>query len=61
MLFLSILDTLGKRLSDAWEKELEIKRKQKKTPSLYKVMMSVFGLNFGLLGLSLLILELGFR
>ncbi|KAH8420816.1 hypothetical protein KR222_005629 [Zaprionus bogoriensis] len=54
-------DTLGKKLSDAWEKELEIKRKKKKTPSLFKVTMSVFGWNFGILGFVLFILEMGFR
>ncbi|KAM8705385.1 hypothetical protein ACLKA7_009792 [Drosophila subpalustris] len=54
-------DKLGKKLSDAWEKEVEQKRKKKKTPSLFKVTMSVFGWNFGILGFVLFILEMGFR
>ncbi|KAH8394539.1 hypothetical protein KR215_004307 [Drosophila sulfurigaster] len=54
-------DKLGKKLSDAWENEVEQKRKKKKTPSLFKVTMSVFGWNFGLLGFALFILEMGFR
>lgn len=54
-------DTLGKKLSKAWEKEVEEKRKKKKEPSLFKATMSVFGLNFGLLGLVLFIVEMGFR
>lgn len=61
ILFFRIQDTLGKKLSDAWEKELEVKRKKKKTPSLFKVMWSVFGWNFGILGFVLFIIEMGFR
>ncbi|XP_023166760.2 probable multidrug resistance-associated protein lethal(2)03659 [Drosophila hydei] len=54
-------DTLGKKLSDAWEKEVEEKRKKKKQPSLFKATMSVFGWNFGILGFVLFIVEMGFR
>ncbi|XP_032289762.1 probable multidrug resistance-associated protein lethal(2)03659 [Drosophila virilis] len=54
-------DKLGKKLSDAWEKEVEEKRKKKKTPSLFKATMSVFGWNFGILGFVLFIVEMGFR
>ncbi|EDV94900.1 probable multidrug resistance-associated protein lethal(2)03659 [Drosophila grimshawi] len=54
-------DKLGKKLSDAWEKEVEEKRKKKKEPSLLKASMNVFGWNFGWLGFVLLILEMGFR
>lgn len=56
-----IQDKLGKKLSDAWEKEVEEKRKKKKTPSLFKATMSVFGWNFGILGFVLFIVEMGFR
>ncbi|ALC47338.1 CG4562 [Drosophila busckii] len=54
-------DTLGQKLSDAWEKEVEEKRKKKKTPSLFKATLNVFGWRFGLLGCVLFILEMGFR
>jgi len=54
-------DRLGSKLSEAWEKEVEKKRKKKKTPSLLKASMSVFGWRLAGLGLVLFILEIGFR
>jgi len=54
-------DHLGSKLSAAWEKEVEKKRKKKKTPSLLKASMNVFGWRLAGLGLVLFILEIGFR
>ncbi|XP_043656318.1 probable multidrug resistance-associated protein lethal(2)03659 isoform X2 [Drosophila teissieri] len=54
-------DHLGSKLSEAWEKEVEKKRKKKKTPSLLKASMNVFGWRLAGLGLVLFILEIGFR
>lgn len=54
-------DTLGAQLSEAWEREVEKKSKKKKTPSLLKASMSVFGWRLAGLGLVLFILEIGFR
>lgn len=54
-------DHLGSKLSAAWEKEVEKKRKKKKTPSLLKASMNVFGWRLATLGLVLFILEIGFR
>ncbi|XP_034663833.1 probable multidrug resistance-associated protein lethal(2)03659 [Drosophila subobscura] len=54
-------DTLGAQLSEAWEREVEKKRKKKKTPSLLKASVDVFGWRLAGLGLVLFILEIGFR
>ncbi|EDW38107.1 GL12416 [Drosophila persimilis] len=54
-------DTLGAQLSEAWEREVEKKRKKKKTPSLLKASVDVFGWRLAGLGVVLFILEIGFR
>ncbi|XP_017474881.1 PREDICTED: probable multidrug resistance-associated protein lethal(2)03659 isoform X4 [Rhagoletis zephyria] len=54
-------ETLGNDLSAAWEQELKRKSTSKRGPSLLKATTRVFGCRYALLGLVLLILELGLR
>ncbi|CAD6992119.1 probable multidrug resistance-associated protein lethal(2)03659 [Ceratitis capitata] len=54
-------ETLGNDLSAAWDQELKKTSSSKKGPSLLKATTRVFGCRFVLLGLVLLILELGLR
>lgn len=54
-------ETLGNDMSASWEQELKGKATSKKEPSLLKATIRVFGCRYALLGLVLLILELGLR
>ncbi|XP_054726195.1 probable multidrug resistance-associated protein lethal(2)03659 [Anastrepha obliqua] len=54
-------ETLGNDLSSLWEEELKRKSTSKSGPSLLRVTTRVFGCRFALLGLVLLVLELGLR
>ncbi|EDW78164.1 uncharacterized protein Dwil_GK24852 [Drosophila willistoni] len=54
-------ETLGNRICDAWEHEIQKKKDNKKEPSLLKVIIKVFGWYFALLGVVLFLLELGLR
>lgn len=51
-------DVLGDKLCAAWEEELKQKKEKNQKPSLLRVTMRVFGLEFILLGLSLFTLEI---
>lgn len=48
---------LGNRLEEAWNKEL----KTRKNPSLWRALARVFGLDFMVIGLAILFLEVVFR
>ncbi|EDV31158.2 uncharacterized protein Dana_GF14687 [Drosophila ananassae] len=52
-------ETLGNKLCDSWD--LELKKTKGKGPNLLRALLRVFGWYFGLLGLVLVLLELGFR
>lgn len=54
-------DYLGDKLCKAWDEEVALKKIKKKTPSLLRVVMRVFGFEFLLLGLSLFCLEVFLR
>lgn len=54
-------DYLGDKLCKAWEDEVALKKLKNKQPSLLKVMMRVFGMEFIFLGLSLFCLEIFLR
>lgn len=59
MCYLFIAETLGNKLCDSWD--LELKKTKGKGPNLLRALLRVFGWYFGLLGLVLVLLELGFR
>ncbi|XP_019893676.2 probable multidrug resistance-associated protein lethal(2)03659 [Musca domestica] len=54
-------DTLGHKLSEAWEEECNKKQMKHKEPSLLRAVLKVFGLRFATLGFVLFILEIGLR
>uniref|UniRef100_A0A1Q3F1A4 Putative abc transporter c family member 3 n=2 Tax=Culex tarsalis TaxID=7177 RepID=A0A1Q3F1A4_CULTA len=54
-------NTLGNRLCEAWEDEVNRKRAKGQKPSLMRAGCRVFGWNIALLGLVLVVLELAFK
>lgn len=51
-------DVLGDKLCKAWDEEIKIKKEKNQKPSLLRVTLRVFGLEFLWLGLSLFALEI---
>lgn len=54
-------DVLGDQLCEAWDAELKQAKEKNRKPSLLRVTMRVFGLEFVLLGLWLFTLEILLR
>ncbi|XP_053965136.1 probable multidrug resistance-associated protein lethal(2)03659 [Anastrepha ludens] len=53
--------TLGNKMSDAWEAEIDKKRQKHKEPNLVSAVLRVFGARYALLGFLLFLLEIGLR
>lgn len=54
-------DILGDKLCRAWDDEVAVKRAKNQKPSLLRVTLRVFGLEFLMLGLTLFALEFFLR